>query len=194
MFPRSAAGLSARSSRRASMTAVKIEWMTLPQQQSAAAKTPLSAAARELAECLSEQAPDRATLHRILAATETDELEVIRAAAERTLLQHCGDTVRLRGLIEFSNRCVSDCYYCGIRRSNRAVDRYTLELDEIVETAKWCGQKGYGSVVLQSGERRDAKFTRLVTDAIKAIKAETRSTALPEGVGMTLCLGEQSPE
>lgn len=172
--------------------AVKIEWMNAPKRQ--AEPMPMSAIAQDLADRLARDIPDRATLRQILAATETDELEVIRSAAERTLLEHCGNTVRLRGLIEFSNRCVSDCYYCGIRRSNRAVERYTLELDEIVETAKWCGQKGYGSIVLQSGERRDAKFTRLVTDAIKAIKAATRTEALPEGVGMTLCLGEQSPE
>ena len=82
--------------------------------------------------------PNRELLQRILAAQTSDEVEVIRRVAERTLLEHCGDTVRLRGLIEFSNRCTSDCYYCGIRRSNRAPTRYTLRQNEIVETARWC--------------------------------------------------------
>ena len=150
--------------------------------------------AQVLAEMLEQGVSNRETLRRILAADTPDEIEVIRRAAEKTLLKHCGDTVRLRGLIEFSNRCVSDCFYCGIRRSNRAPKRYTLRRDEIVETARWCGEQGYGSVVLQSGERRDAKFTRFIADTVRAIKVATRSDALPDGVGITLCVGEQSEE
>ncbi|MEI7430690.1 MAG: [FeFe] hydrogenase H-cluster radical SAM maturase HydE [Betaproteobacteria bacterium] len=173
-----------------SNTPVRIEWMKTPPAPKAV--KPLSAQAQELAETLANGLPDRSTLLRILATQQPDEIEVIRQAAEQGLLKHCGDTVRLRGLIEFSNRCVSDCYYCGIRRSNRVPTRYTLKLDEIVATAKWCGEQGYGSVVLQSGERRDAKFTRFVTEAVQAIKAETKTTELPEGVGITLCVGEQS--
>ena len=138
--------------------------------------------------------PDRELLQLILATQNPDEIETIRHAAEQALLENRGDTVRLRGLIEFSNRCSSDCYYCGIRRSNRLLDRYTLTLAEIVEVARWCGQKGYGSVVLQAGERRDAKFIRLVSETVRAIKAATESTALPQGVGITLCVGEQSAD
>ena len=155
---------------------------------------PQSAEAQAMAVRLQQGLPDRETLRRILSTDVTDEVEVIRAAAEKNLLERCGDTVRLRGLIEFSNRCTSDCYYCGIRRSNRTPTRYTLGLDEIVETARWCGQQGYGSVVLQSGERRDAKFVSFVAEAVRAIKDATCSDALPEGVGITLCVGEQSPE
>ena len=157
-------------------------------------EAPFPAEARMLAASLDCGRPNRELLHRILAAQAADEVEVIRRAAERTLLEHCGDTVRLRGLIEFSNRCTSDCHYCGIRRSNRAPTRYTLRQDEIVETARWCAEQGYGSVVLQSGERRDARFVRFVADTVRAIKVTTQSDALPQGVGITLCVGEQSPE
>ena len=153
-----------------------------------------SAVVQALAACLREGLPGRETLRRILGTQQPDEVEVIRQHAEQTLLKNCGDTVRLRGLIEFSNRCTSDCYYCGIRRSNKMPTRYTLTQDEIVDTARWCGEQGYGSVVLQSGERRDAKFVRFVSDTLRAIKETTRSVALPEGVGITLCVGEQSPE
>ncbi len=170
---------------------VRIEWMKAPPAKAA---TPLSAAALELATRLASSLPDRETLRHILATQQPDEIEVIRQAAEKALLKNCGDTVRLRGLIEFSNRCISDCYYCGIRRSNRALARYTLKLAEIVDTARWCGEQGYGSVVLQSGERRDAKFTRFISAAVRAIKEQTRSPELPDGVGITLCVGEQSPE
>jgi len=153
-----------------------------------------SAEARMLAASLDCGRPNRELLHRILSAQTADEVEIIRRASERTLLEHCGDTVRQRGLIEFSNRCTSDCYYCGIRRSNKKPTRYSLTLDEIVATARWCAEQGYGSVVLQSGERRDARFIRFITDTVRAIKAATRSEVLPEGVGITLCVGEQSPE
>jgi biotin synthase len=167
-----------------------IQWLPAPSRTAPA----LSAEAMALAATLSHGRPDRQTLRQILAAQQPDVIEVIRRAAEKTLLEQCGDTVRLRGLIEFSNRCIADCYYCGIRRSNRQPVRYTLKLQEIVDTAKWCGEQGYGSVVLQSGERRDAKFTRFVSDAVTAIKEATRTDLLPQGVGITLCVGEQSAE
>lgn len=155
---------------------------------------PQSAEAQVTAACLQQGQPDRQCLSRILSTGVADEVEVIRQTAEKMLLERCGDTVRLRGLIEFSNRCTSDCYYCGIRRSNKKPTRYTLTPDEIVATARWCAEQGYGSVVLQSGERRDAKFVRFVSDAVRAIKEETRSEVLPQGVGITLCVGEQLPE
>ena len=163
-----------------------------PPQRAAAARP--GEGALELAERLARGLPDRATLRQILGTQAPDEAEVARRAAEQALLENCGDSVRLRGAIEFSNRCTSDCHYCGIRRSNRAVERYTLDIDEIVDTARWCAQAGYGSVVLQSGERRDARFTCFIADAVRRIKDATRSEALPDGVGITLCVGEQAEE
>ena len=136
----------------------------------------------------------REVLRRILTLTDADEVDVLRAAAERTLLAHCGDSVRLRGLVEFSNRCVLDCRYCGIRRGNRAVKRFSLSVDDVVSCARWCADKGYGSLVLQSGERRDPAFVRRVEMMIRAIKAATRSAMQPDGLGITLCVGEQSEE
>ena len=157
---------------------------------------PPGGAAQELARLLESDWRQgtgvREVLRRILTAVDPEEVEAIRAAAEETLLDHCGDTVRLRGLIEFSNRCVLDCRYCGIRRGNRAVKRYTLTLEDVVACARWCADKGYGSLVLQSGERRDAAFARRVEEMIRAIKASTRSPAQPDGLGITLCVGEQT--
>ena len=136
----------------------------------------------------------REVLRRILTLTDADEVDVLRAAAERAVLAHCGDSVRLRGLVEFSNRCVLDCRYCGIRRGNRAVKRFSLSVDDVVSCARWCADKGYGSLVLQSGERRDPAFVRRVETMIRAIKAATRSAMQPDGLGITLCVGEQSEE
>jgi biotin synthase len=134
----------------------------------------------------------RDDLIRILTTQDPQEVESIRKAAEKTLIQYCGNKVYYRGLIEFSNICANDCFYCGIRKSNAKIKCYCLTLKEIVNAAKWCAQQGYGSIVLQSGERQDSAFVDFVEEAIKAIRAETISEKMPNGLGITLCVGEQS--
>lgn len=141
---------------------------------------------------LFETVPGRDALAGLLRTSDPRDIEAIREAAERTVLSCCGDKVYYRGLVEFSNVCALDCSYCGIRRSNRKVNRYTVSEDSIVEAALWCAEAKYGSLVLQSGERHDADFIDLVCRVVRRIKAETVSSALPEGLGVTLCVGEHS--
>jgi len=107
---------------------------------------------------------------------------------------HVGNEVYYRGIIELSNLCASDCLYCGIRRSNRAVARFTLEEDEVLDSARWCAEAGYGSVVLQAGERREPSFLDFVERLVVRIREESVSDALPQGLGITLSLGEQTLE
>ena len=123
-----------------------------------------------------------------------EDIDLLQDTAYNVMKQNVGETVYLRGLIEFSNICINDCYYCGIRKSNNYVKRYTLEKEEILEAAKWCAEKGFGSLVLQSGERNDAQFVDFVEDVVKNIKKTTMSEKLPNGLGITLCVGEQSKE
>lgn len=130
----------------------------------------------------------------LLSLEKPEEIEILRARAYETMLQYVGDKVYLRGLIEFSNYCTNDCYYCGIRRGNSKVERYILSVDEVVEAAKLAAKFDYGSVVLQSGDRQDDTFVEYVLDCIKGIKQATRSDKYPEGLGITLCVGEQSYE
>ncbi len=130
----------------------------------------------------------------LLSVDEKSELEQIRKKAYQVMKDNIGENVYLRGLVEFSNYCVNDCYYCGIRKSNHNVERYTLEKDEIVEAAVWCSEQGYGSFVLQSGERSDEKFIDYVEDLVKTIKNKTISEKQPEGLGITLCVGEQTED
>jgi biotin synthase len=130
----------------------------------------------------------------LLSARSPGEVDALRERAYRTLIDNCGTTVYFRGLIEFSNHCVSDCNYCGIRKSNGGVRRYLLTKDEILDAARFCAVQGYGSVVLQSGERRDEQFVSYVEECVRAIKRETVSDVLPNGVGVTLCVGEQTRE
>ncbi len=128
----------------------------------------------------------------LISVTDPRLCEKIRARAESILLERCGDIVWRRGLIEFSNVCARNCYYCGIRRAHKTVRRYTMTCEEIVEQATWCASQGYGSLVLQSGERQDSSFIDLVERCVRTIKERTRSALLPRGLGITLCIGEQS--
>ena len=96
------------------------------------------------------ETPDRDVLIHFLTTSDSEIIESVRQAAEETLLSYCGNRVYYRGLIEFSNNCALDCAYCGIRRSNKKVSRYTVSEEEIVKAARWCADVHYGSLVLQS--------------------------------------------
>lgn len=118
----------------------------------------------------------------------------LRSRANEVLNATLGSAVYYRGIIEFSNVCASDCYYCGIRAGNPTVERYTLTEQEILDAALWCAREGYGSVVLQSGERSDEGFVVWVEHLVRRIRTESVLPDLPQGLGITLSLGEQSPE
>jgi biotin synthase len=97
-----------------------------------------------------------------------------------------GNKVYFRGLIEFSNVCDKDCYYCGIRNSNQKVNRYNLTDSEILDAARFADGNRFGSVVLQSGENSSPAFADRITNLIKQIKH------LSDGrLGITLSVGEQ---
>ena len=109
-------------------------------------------------------------------------------AAARERQQACyGRNIYLRGLIEFTNYCKNDCYYCGIRRSNHEAERYRLTEDQIL----FCCEQGYAlgfrTFVLQGGE--DPFFTddRLVP-LVSAIRGRFPYCAI------TLSVGERSRE
>ena len=100
-----------------------------------------------------------------------------------------GNKVFFRGLVEFSNICTKDCYYCGIRKSNTSADRYNIEDTAILEAARFAHENKYGSLVLQAGERSDNAFTDRITKLLKKIKATTNGE-----LGITISLGEQSKD
>ena len=93
-----------------------------------------------------------ADLTGILASPEPQVLENLLAAADRCRRNSIGDRVYFRGLVEFSNRCDRNCFYCGIRRDNQHVDRYLLEPEAVIEAALSAYQSGFHSIALQSGE------------------------------------------
>lgn len=127
----------------------------------------------------------------LLSLENYKDIELLQQKAYATMLDNCGEKVYLRGLIEFSNVCTNDCYYCGIRKSNKNINRYFLRLDEILDSALFAERNGYGSIVLQSGEKQDEKYIDFLCKSIETIKSITRSEHLPDGLGITLCVGEQ---
>ncbi len=96
-----------------------------------------------------------------------------------------GNKVYVRGLIEFTNYCKNDCYYCGIRRSNRRAERYRLTEEEILSCCEQGYALGFRTFVLQGGEDPYFMPDRM-TSLIRRIKQLYPDCAL------TLSVGEKS--
>lgn len=131
----------------------------------------------------------KSDLIKLLSLKDPVDIEKLFESAYQVKLKHVGNTVWLRGLIELSNICTKDCFYCGIRKSNKNVERFTIDFDEVVSEAVWIKEHRYGSLVLQSGERSDEKFADTVESLLKEIHKRTGNT-----LGVTLSLGEQTLE
>ena len=124
-----------------------------------------------------------------LSLSDPTLLTALYAEANALKTSTIGNKVYLRGLIEFSNSCSKNCYYCGIRCENKAVERYELTDDEVLAAVDFAWKNRYGSVVLQSGEQQSAHFTKRITHLLHEIKAYTNNE-----VGITLSCGEQTAE
>ena len=131
----------------------------------------------------------RGELARLLTAGEAGAREALFAAACRVKAAEVGRKVFLRGIVEFSNLCSKDCFYCGIRRSRPGLERFRMEPGEILAAARWADENGYGSLVLQSGEVESEEFTAFVEDLLRGIKEISGGR-----LGVTLSLGEQGAE
>lgn len=120
----------------------------------------------------------------LLTLSDDEDIKALFNRADEIRKQFCDDYIHLRGIIEFSNYCEQDCVYCGLRKSNLALERYRISIDEIVNTAIKINSAGIKTVVLQSGE--DFHYTKDdMTNIIRAIKDNCN-------VAITLSLGERS--
>jgi biotin synthase len=128
----------------------------------------------------------------LLALSSPEDCARLQLAAYEKTTRTLGSLVYYRGLIEISNICTANCRYCGIRRDNRELRRYEMRAEQILEAALWAARNGYGSVCLQAGERRDEKFISFIESVLEAIHAQSVSETLPNGLGITLSLGDQS--
>lgn len=124
----------------------------------------------------------------MLSLLKTDEYnEALFSAADKVRKSIYSDSVYIRGLIEFTNYCKNDCYYCGIRCGNKKALRYRLSEEEILSSAENGYSLGFRTFVLQGGE--DPYFTdEKICSLVYKIKERFPDTAV------TLSIGEKSRE
>lgn len=127
-----------------------------------------------------------AELKHLLELTDPEELEALFRSAYEVKLRYIGPNVSLRGLVEVSNICRKNCYYCGIRAGNSKLRRYRVGREEIIASALWAYEHHYGSVVLQSGEVASEEFTDFIESTVRGIMEGSRGE-----LGITLSCGEQ---
>lgn len=119
---------------------------------------------------------------------ESDEFnEPLAEAADICRRENYGDKVYIRGLIEFTNYCRNNCYYCGIRRDNKKAERYRLTKDEILLCCDEGYRLGFRTFVMQGGE--DPYYTdEMICDIVSKIKSRYPDCAV------TLSIGEKPRE
>lgn len=140
-----------------------------------------------VAEVRRKQNIDLNQLQLLLGEATEEEVQYLYKMAREVADIVYGKRVFKRGLIEFTNFCKNDCYYCGIRRSNSCVERYRLEQDVILACCKKGYELGYKTFVLQGGE--DGYFTdERVCDLVSRIHREYPDCAI------TLSIGEKEKE
>ncbi|MDD4689695.1 MAG: [FeFe] hydrogenase H-cluster radical SAM maturase HydE [Eubacteriales bacterium] len=115
------------------------------------------------------------------------DTELLFQAARSVREEIYGKKIYIRGLIEVSNYCKNDCFYCGIRKSNLTVNRFRLTKEEILSCCKTGYSLGFRTFVMQGGE--DMHFTDdIICDILREVKSDYPDCAV------TLSLGEKSYE
>jgi len=116
-----------------------------------------------------------------------NDTEPLFAAAREAREPYYGKRIFLRGLVEVTNYCKQNCFYCGIRYGNENIRRYRLDKEQILECVRTGFELGFHSFVLQGGE--DSHFTDdIMVDIISCVKEKFPDCAV------TLSMGEKSRE
>lgn len=123
----------------------------------------------------------------LLSGCDAETLRYINERAREVTLRQFGNKIYIRGLIEVSNCCRNNCYYCGIRKGNPNIERYRLSEESILECCRQGYELGFRTFVLQGGE--DAALT---DERMEAIVVHIRRS-FPD-CAITLSLGEKSRE
>ena len=122
---------------------------------------------------------------KIIKCTDQKSIEYLFSKAKSLKEKHFGNGIFIRGLIEISNICKNNCYYCGIRKDNKNCQRYRLEKQDILDCCREGYDLGFRTFVLQGGE--DGYYTdSVLLDIISSIKSNHPDCAI------TLSLGEKS--
>lgn len=128
-----------------------------------------------------------AEMKALLEIRDADELQALYDCAYRVKEREVGKVAYFRGIIECSNICLKDCYYCGIRKSNQNVERFQMDEGEMIREALWAYENEYGSAIIQAGERKDPAFIDRIERVVRTVKEKTDGK-----LGITLSLGEQT--
>ena len=142
----------------------------------------------EVSKILQKDFLDKVDIVQLLNAQGEDK-KALFEKADAVKRDTVGNIVYFRGLIELSNVCAKNCFYCGIRNDNRSFKRYNLEDSEVVEAAKFAHKNNFASLVLQSGELLGKAFTQRITRLLEKIHAATNGD-----LRITLSMGEQDRE
>lgn len=123
----------------------------------------------------------------LLTTEDTETVEKLKAEARMAAQSVYGKQIYIRGLIEFTNYCKNDCYYCGIRRGNACTERYRLTEEQILFCCATGYELGFRTFVLQGGE--DGYYTdERIIHLIRIIKERYPDCAI------TLSIGEKSKD
>ena len=101
---------------------------------------------------LAGKSPGREGWRLLLAGLDDGQDESLRALAAEAARKRFGNGIFIRGLVEISSWCRNNCYYCGLRRSNRFASRYRLSQEQILDCCREGARLGFGTFVLQGGE------------------------------------------
>lgn len=123
----------------------------------------------------------------LLVCRDQEAVAMLHEAARETSVRRFGRKIYIRGLIEFTNICRNDCYYCGIRKSNPHVSRYCLGKEEILGCCREGHRLGFRTFVLQGGELPDSADS-MIEEVCRAIRSEFPDCAI------TLSVGERREE
>ena len=129
----------------------------------------------------------REELEVLLTSEDASLTEELHRRAREMAVAYYGNKIYIRGLIEFTNYCKNNCYYCGIRCANKQAERYRLTLDQILSCCETGWNLGFRTFVLQGGE--DLYFTdEKICEIVREIKKRYPECAV------TLSIGEKSEE
>ena len=124
---------------------------------------------------------------RLIDTCTKEDLDYAMKLSREIAIREYGKTIYFRGIIEFSNFCKCDCYYCGIRKSNKCAQRYRLTKADILECCREGYENGFRTYVLQGGE--DGWFTdEKMCEIVRSIRENYPDCAV------TLSLGERDFE
>lgn len=125
--------------------------------------------------------PDEALLE-LITSTAPATNQLLAIEADKLRRQYYGNKVYIRGLIEFTNYCKNNCYYCGIRAGNAHAHRYRLTKEQILECCTEGYALGFRTFVLQGGE--DPYFTdERICEIVTAIRAQHPDCAITLSIG-----------